>query len=271
MANIEVAYQIRNGVRFMVASEELVPGHSWPYDTILGELRAHPEMRGADFARWVVSNYTAYYAAHPPAAGDVTKAALDLAQVDALAGSVDLLAVALIAGMEHQADALWKAQSAAFQHETRKKARTPNKFDYHLWDIGSLAAALLAENAASAEVKNAAGQVVHSLQPGTGAVLAEGHRGEWFDGIGGVTIYLMPSGEQQISPFTVRQPWQRIPAGLTFPKPIMPITREGHDGELQGGSDAISGHDLEVSGRQWLKTGQDAGKFNVRVPVAGRE
>ena len=201
MANLEVAYQIRNGVRFMVASEELVPGHSWPYDTILGELRAHPEMSGADFARLVVSKYTTYYTAHPPAAGDVTKAALDLAQIRALAETVDLLAAALIADMELQADVLWKAQSAAFQRETRKKARTPSKFEYHLWDIGSLAAALMAESTASAEVRNAAGQVVHALQPGTGAVLAEGHRGEWFDGIGGVTIYLMPSGEQQISPF----------------------------------------------------------------------
>ena len=31
MANLEVAYEVRNSVRYLVASEELVPGHSWPY------------------------------------------------------------------------------------------------------------------------------------------------------------------------------------------------------------------------------------------------
>jgi hypothetical protein len=201
MANIEVAYQIRNAVRFMVASEELVPGHSWPYDTIMGALRARPETGGADLARLVVEKYTAYYTAHPPAAGDVTKAALDLAQVHTLAEAVDILAAALIAGMDLQADVLWKAQSKTLKRETRQQNRTPSKFDYHLWDIGSLAAGLMAESTASAEVKHAAGQVVHALQPGNGVVLAEGHRGEWFDGIGGMTIYLMPSGKQQISQF----------------------------------------------------------------------
>jgi len=31
-------------------------------------------------------------------------------------------------------------------------------------------------------------------------VLAEGHRGDWFDGTGGVSVYVMPPGTQRLAP-----------------------------------------------------------------------
>ena len=43
------------------------------------------------------------------------------------------------------------------------------------------------------------GAVTAALEPG-GAVLAEGHRGDWFDGTGGLSVYLMPPGIQRVSP-----------------------------------------------------------------------
>ena len=58
MATLEVAYQVRNSVRYLVASEELVPGHSWPYDTIFGDLRVDPERTPAEVAVSVVQQYT---------------------------------------------------------------------------------------------------------------------------------------------------------------------------------------------------------------------
>jgi hypothetical protein len=54
MVNIEVAYDVRKAVRYLVASEELVPGHSWLYKEIFGALRAKPDQNDADFARLVV-------------------------------------------------------------------------------------------------------------------------------------------------------------------------------------------------------------------------
>ncbi len=54
MANLEVAYELRNTVRYLVASEELVPGHSWPYRAIYGALRSSPELGGDDLARVAV-------------------------------------------------------------------------------------------------------------------------------------------------------------------------------------------------------------------------
>ncbi|MCU0560655.1 MAG: clostripain-related cysteine peptidase [Desulfobacterales bacterium] len=201
MANLEVAYQIRNAVRFMAASEELVPGHSWPYDVLYADLRCRPEMDGAELSRRVVAHYTDYYTAAPPAAGDVTQVALDLSRVEMLATAVDGLAGVLADRMEAVAEILWQAQLDAMRLETNRKARTPNKFDYHLWDIGSLAFGLAGQANAPAGVRAAAAGVSEALRVGAGPVLAEGHLGKWFDGIGGVSIYLMPSGRHNVSPF----------------------------------------------------------------------
>lgn len=191
MANLEVAYQLRRHVAYMVASEELVPGHSWPYDLIFGALRADPVQGPRDLAASVVRDYVGHYSKHPPKAGDVTKVALDLSNIGKLAGPINDLAVALEKAMDTQADLFWKIQRESEQKETRDDKRKPNKFQFHLWDVGSVAARLEATSGNS-KVRSASQRVVKALQPGGSAVLAEGHAGDWFDGIGGVSIYLMP-------------------------------------------------------------------------------
>jgi hypothetical protein len=200
MANLEVAYEIREAVRYLVASEELVPAHSWPYHQIFGALRASPDQGGADFAQLIVDRYVSFYTANPPAAGDVTMVALDLGRIAGLVHATDRLADALRVDMSKIGDVLWQVQRGAQQRETQDGKRQPNKFDYHLWDVGSLAAGLVGSNPISAPVMQAAANTVKALLPGTGGVLAKGHRGTWFDGIGGASLYLMPPGQQRISP-----------------------------------------------------------------------
>ena len=79
MASIEVGYQLRNAVSCLVASEDLVPSLSWPYDRILSQLRANPEISPPELARGIVDEYVGYYRERPPVAnaGEVTKIALD--------------------------------------------------------------------------------------------------------------------------------------------------------------------------------------------------
>jgi len=203
MATLEVATQVRQHVCTLAASEELVPGYSWPYDTILGALRDAPETSARDLAALVVQHYVDYYTAHPPPLnyGDVTKVALDLAHIEPLTQAVDALAGAMLADMDNQADILWAAQRATQARETQTPSgrRTAHKFNYHLWDIRSVAA-YLAAHSDNAAVQTAANNVIAALQPG-GAVIAEGHRGNWFDGIGGVSIYTPPPGSTRISPY----------------------------------------------------------------------
>lgn len=191
MANLEVAYQLRGSVRHLVASEELVPGHSWPYDIIFGELAGKADMPAEELARLVVERYCEYYKKHPPGAGDVTKVALDLSGIDQVAQAVDRLAALLEDNIDAQADFMWKAQWASFLKESRDQERKKHKFQYHLWDLGSVATRL-AEVSESDAVKEAATAVVRMLEPGGPTVLAEDHHGEWFDGISGVSIYMMP-------------------------------------------------------------------------------
>jgi hypothetical protein len=199
MASIEVACQLRGSARFLVASEELVPGHSWPYQQIYGALRAKPEQDGSALARTVVDEYVDFFMKNPPGVGDVTKVALDLSRLDSLAQASGALAGALRDDIAHNADALWQVQLDARKRETGNGKRTNTKFQYHLWDLGSLAAGL-AKSGATDAVRRAAGDVAKELVPGAGGVIREGHRGEWFDGISGVSVYLMPPGEQRVAP-----------------------------------------------------------------------
>ena len=200
MATLEVAYQVRESVRYLVASEELVPGSSWPYDRIFGGLREDPARSPADLAKSVVERYMEYYRDHPPSAGDVTKAALDLGQVSKIACAVDGLADALLKDMDTHADLLWKAQLDCYEQESRRKKREPNKFRFHLWDLGSLAVRLAGAESSHA-VREAAESLAAALKRGGPAVLAEGHLGDWFEGIGGVSIYLVPAKRQRVSPY----------------------------------------------------------------------
>jgi hypothetical protein len=200
MASAEVAYELKASVRAFVASSELVPGHSWPYSAVYGALRGHPDMRGIDLARLVVERYVQFYTEKPPTIGDVTKVALDLGRIDAIGSAARSLADALTQDMANQSAVIWDAQRAARTHETNGAKRSPSKFDFHLWDLGSLASGIAASVQGSEAVRGAASAVKTALKPGD-ALLAEGHRGAWFDGIGGVTVYLVPPGVQRVSPY----------------------------------------------------------------------
>jgi hypothetical protein len=98
--------------------------------------------------------------------------------------------------IDSQADLLWKVQVETEKKESRKGQRRPNKFDYHLWDIRTVAARL-ADLTANPAVRDAAQAVIQALQPAGPTVLAEGHFAPWFDGIGGVSIFMMPPKKQE--------------------------------------------------------------------------
>lgn len=209
MANLEVAHELRDSVRCLVASQELVPGHSWPYADIYSALRASPGLDGAALARLVVERYLDYYRRNPPRAGDVTKVALDLSRSDSVVAAVRSLADALVEGMDQGGDALWNAQRATRERETRGGLRQPSKFDYDLWDLGSVARELAAAPGIAPALRKAAQGVVEALAPGRDFVLAEGHAGAWFDGIAGTSVFLMPPGQQRVTPDYARLAFAR--------------------------------------------------------------
>jgi hypothetical protein len=83
MGMVEVGYAIRNGVNYMVGSEELEPGDGWPYNTILTGLTDDPSMTAGNLAKSIVINYGNSYSS------GVTQAAYDLSKIDTLAQKID--------------------------------------------------------------------------------------------------------------------------------------------------------------------------------------
>lgn len=204
MGNLEVAYQVRDAVGCLVASEELVPGTSWPYPAILSALQAQPEMSAADLAKLIVARYAAHYTTNPPKlnGGDVTKVALDLGQIEALRQPAKALAEALLSHAPASFQALHRAQYDTFTKETwgQRRHTHKTKFGYHLWDAATLAAGLASADA-HPDVRAAAEALIAAVRPG-GAVLAEVHLGEWFDGIGGLSVYMAPPDKPQSAEYT---------------------------------------------------------------------
>jgi len=200
MGNLEVAYEVRKSARFLVASEELVPGHSWPYEDIFKSLQSEPDQTGAELAPAIVNRYVSYYTANPPGAGDVTKVAFDLSKIDELVSPVDQVAEQLVSAMDTYGEVLWSVQHATRDQETRQGKRRPNKFEFHLWDVGSVIKGLAAAPETSAQLRQSCETALSSFTPGEGPILAAGHTGAWFDETSGFSTYLMPPQEQRISP-----------------------------------------------------------------------
>jgi hypothetical protein len=179
MSNLEVAYQARDTVSYIVASEENEPFDGWSYNSVLARLTAEPEIPTNDFAAHIVDAYIKSYADWDYV---VTQTALDVSKLEQLTHPLDELVDALLAHMPEAAFEIWTAQrktTAKFWHNT-------------LWDITHFCE-MLAQDTNSEAVKNAAQQVLMAHQTGAGNfVVAEAHRGDKVARCGGVTIYLMP-------------------------------------------------------------------------------
>lgn len=95
MAMIEIAYQLRGRVKYMVASENVVPADSgWPYDSILCTLQSRPDMTPQLLARALVHMFSgAYNGSTAP----VTLSALDLTYVADVVDAISKLSLRLMA------------------------------------------------------------------------------------------------------------------------------------------------------------------------------
>jgi hypothetical protein len=183
MSNLEVAYQIQPYVRYMVASEEEEPNDGWPYEAVLRELVAHPDLSTQDLATHIVRAYIKYYV-DQNYSGLVTQSAFNLSRIKTVTEPLDKLAEILMAQMPEMAKNIWAAQrkSARFWHNT-------------LWDISHFCEEL--EPLTTDNTISHATQAVRTaLQIDSGNfVVAESHHGAQVDRCGGVTIYLLPALE----------------------------------------------------------------------------
>jgi len=61
MATLEVAYELRDSVSYIVGSETMVPYDGLPYEMFVADLVAKPTMSPRDLANAIVSEYVLYY------------------------------------------------------------------------------------------------------------------------------------------------------------------------------------------------------------------
>lgn len=201
MSNLEVAYEARPWVRYMVASEETEPNEGWPYERVLPRLVAEPGLPTAELARHIVSSYTRSYAEREYA-GDITQAAFDLSRLDSLTTALDQLSAALAERLPAVRGQVWDAHRG-----TKRFAQNT------LADVGNFGQQV---KRTVPEVAEAADAVLAALQPGTDAfVVAEEHAGDGVAACTGVTVYLPNAlvGISQFYPdleFAKQRQWLRM-------------------------------------------------------------
>jgi hypothetical protein len=181
MSNLEVAYQVRPYVKYIVASEENEPNDGWPYDRVLKRLVDDPDITTADFVRHIVSAYVKSYVDRGYT-GPVTQAALDLEHVQELTAPLDQLADVLIPHME---TGKYEFSEALFRTKAKFYGQT-------LWDVAEFCENVGLTTTKEA-VKPASQGVRDVLQPNADQfVLAESHNGTKVEKCGGVTLYVPP-------------------------------------------------------------------------------
>lgn len=186
MSNLEVAYQARECVRYVVASEESEPNEGWPYDLVLSRLVADPDLPTEVFASHIVAAYMQFYA-EMGYVGDITQTALHLPHVRELSTALDRLAEALIVRLPGARSQIWEAHRA-----------TKRFWQNTLADVGSFGEAV---KTAVPEVADEADAVIAALRPGPGGfVVAESHAGRGVQACTGLTVYL-PSALVGVSRF----------------------------------------------------------------------
>ncbi len=95
MQMIEVAYEARNQVKYVVGSEASPPGAGYPYDLVFAKFRANPDDTSANLTKAFVDGMVQTY---PTSTGfNTTESVIDTTQIPALSSSISVLADALIA------------------------------------------------------------------------------------------------------------------------------------------------------------------------------
>ena len=97
MANLDVATCLAPYARYMVASEELVPGSGWEYRGLFGQLNEKPEADGLAAGRIIVDTFRKSFSEAPDKydrqrEANVTMAVIDLQQIPAVAQAAQTLA-----------------------------------------------------------------------------------------------------------------------------------------------------------------------------------
>jgi len=93
MQVMEVAYELKDNVNYIVASQEAEPADGWPYDKILKPLVENPLMSPRDLALTIVGAYDEEYRNNDT---PVTQSAIDCSKLDGVFNAIDKFSQTLL-------------------------------------------------------------------------------------------------------------------------------------------------------------------------------
>jgi hypothetical protein len=182
---VEVSYQLRGTVDNIVGSEEVEPGDGWPYDGVLNELVASPDLSPRDAAKQFVHKYMDSYR------GDeaVTQSAVDVSRVEAVAEATSEFAEACVPLIDSRED--FGDFSKAVKNAQRFRMK-----DFA--DLGDLSTRV-GSSSAPAAVRDAAAKVHGVLFGDTPFVIASGQKGAGVESATGAAVYFPIVGDVQVA------------------------------------------------------------------------
>lgn len=157
MASYEVATTMAEHAGFMLASEELEPGHGWNYEA-LRILTDQPDSSASELGNSVIAGF-AGQAQDLGTAADITLSLLDLSAMDELEAALGDLAAPLMAEPVLAAPLLAQAQAAAQKFGANPD---PSLDTYHV-DLGNVVATLGQADPALTDPANAVTAAIESL------------------------------------------------------------------------------------------------------------
>ncbi len=183
MAMLEVAYQVRDTCRYVIASEEVEPMRGWPYDIFLDALTNEPKMDARTAAEEAVSRYVRSYDTGV-LSPDVTLSALDMARLPDLITALNQFALAVLGRLHEMV--VFEAVATA-----RRKAQRFQKDGYI--DLGHFLR-LLQARLPDGDALKAAAQAVRDMLRAGEAVLAAQIAGRGVEHAEGIAIYFPEQG-----------------------------------------------------------------------------
>jgi hypothetical protein len=182
---VEVSYQLRGTVDNVVGSEEVEPGDGWPYDGVLNELAASPDLTPKDAAKQFVQKYMESYR------GDetVTQSAVDVSRVESVAEATSAFADACVPLVESS------TQFGTFSKAVKNAQRFRMK-DFA--DLGDLCARIGSSDAPPS-ARDAAASVRDALFGAAPFVIASGQKGAGVASATGAAVYFPIVGDVQVA------------------------------------------------------------------------
>ena len=188
MNMIEVAYQVKDFVSYLVGSEETEPGGGWPYTAILQELVNRPQMQGDELAHTIVQKFLEAYSEEET----LTQSALDLSQIPLVAEAINALCAYVLENPDECELIIGRAARRA------QKFSDPDYRD--LYDFCRLVYQYADKVPALQERAQAVMDTLWPPEEGR-LVIAEGHKGYRMRQVYGVSIYFP---QYEMSPFYKR-------------------------------------------------------------------